>query len=77
MTCLFDIYFFNQFVETCNNYTNVQLKHKKNNKFVIAVDKIDNKTYISKIINYINQFKLLFKSDVVVFKKILILRIII
>ena len=54
MTCLLNIYFFNQFVETCNNYTNVQLKHKKNNKFVIAVDKINNETYVLKIINCIN-----------------------
>ena len=42
---------------------------KKNNKFVIVVDKIDNETYVLKIIDCINQFKLLFENNVVVFEK--------
>ena len=42
---------------------------KRNNKFVVVINEINNEIYVSKIIDCINQFKLLFDNKIVVFEK--------
>ena len=50
-------------VKTFNKYL------KRNNRFVVVINKINNETYVSKIIDCINQFKLSLNNKIVVFEK--------